>query len=79
MIAITSCVKRLAVPGPPPGPWEARTAPVESKVAAGITPTAKGNLRRRFRDEAMTISYVETIAEDTQHRLRRFCNLSPEL
>ena len=56
MIAMTSCVKGLAVPGPPPGPCEASTVPAESSAAAGITVTAKGNIQRRFRDEAKTIS-----------------------
>jgi hypothetical protein len=59
MIAMTNCVKGLAVPGPPPGPWEASTKLAESKAAADVTATAKGECH--FRGEAMMISRDEKL------------------
>jgi hypothetical protein len=58
MIAMISCVKGLAVPGPPPGPWEASAALAESMAAAGISESAKGERQPRFTREAMSISRV---------------------
>jgi hypothetical protein len=72
MIAMTSCVKWLAVPGPPPGPWEASAALVESRAAADINATAKGELGCRFRDEAMMIFRDEKLQEDADRSMCRF-------
>jgi hypothetical protein len=69
MIAITSCVKLLAVPGPPPGPCEAKVAPVHDRQAT-IAVAAKA--KRDMRDDAMTISCDEKLSEDTDDSLRRF-------
>jgi hypothetical protein len=52
---MTSCVKWLAVPGPPPGPWDAHAALAESKAAADVKATAKRDIQRDFRTDAMTI------------------------
>jgi hypothetical protein len=58
MIAMASCVKLLAVPGPPPGPWDARPWPAENKaIPAGAK--AKRDIQGIFRDDAMTISCDE--------------------
>jgi hypothetical protein len=64
MIAMTSCVKWLAVPGPPPGPWEAIAKLAESKAAAdvnatAVNATAKGECH--FRGKAMMISRDEKL------------------
>jgi hypothetical protein len=56
MIAMTSCVKGLAVPGPVPGPWEASAALAQSTAAAGISESAKGDFQSHFLCDAMTIS-----------------------
>jgi len=72
MIAMTSCVKWLAVPGPTPGPWEASKTSAESNVAAGVAAIARGDIQRRLRDEVMTISCDRKFAEDTLRTLRRF-------
>jgi hypothetical protein len=58
MIAMTSCVKGLAAPGPTPGPWEASAGLAQSKAAAGISESAKGDLQSHFLGDAMTISCV---------------------
>jgi hypothetical protein len=58
MIAMTSCVKGLAVPGPPPGPWEASAALAQSTAAAGKSESAKGERQPHFIPEAMSISRV---------------------
>jgi len=63
MIAMISCVKWLAVPGPPPGPWEASARLAESKAAGDVNATAKGECH--FRGEAMMISRDEKFAVDT--------------
>jgi hypothetical protein len=52
---MASCVKLLAVPGPPPGPWDARAWPAENKaIITGAK--AKFDSLGIFRDDAMTIS-----------------------
>jgi hypothetical protein len=56
MIAMTSCVKWLAVPEPPPGPRDANAEGAESNAAVVANATAKGELQCRFRGEAMMIS-----------------------
>jgi hypothetical protein len=56
-MAIVSCVKLLAVPGPPPGPCDASAAWAESKtVAADAKESAVRHDRRHFPDEGMKIS-----------------------
>src|ERR1700722_6498313 len=54
MTAITSWMRSLAVPGPPPGPCEARAAPAGSKAAATAAPIR--DIRGVKRDGVMTIS-----------------------
>jgi len=79
MIAIASCVKLLAVPGPPPGPWDAKAASAHNKQAAanGVAKAA-GDIRGNFRDDAilrddaMTISCDRKRSEDTDGSLYRF-------
>jgi hypothetical protein len=52
---MATCVKPLAVPGPPPGPCDARAWPAENKaIPAGAK--AKRDIEGVFRDAAMTIS-----------------------
>jgi hypothetical protein len=51
---MVSWVKLLAVPRPPPGPWDAKAAPVHELMRGGITKTARDI--QIFRDDAMTIS-----------------------
>lgn len=56
IMAIASCVKLLAEPGPPPGPWDAKaasahTSPVATKAAAMAQVCIF-----LLRDDAMTIS-----------------------
>jgi hypothetical protein len=58
MIAMTSCVTELAVPGPTPGPWEASAALAQSEAAADMSESAKGDLQSHFLGDAMTISCV---------------------
>jgi hypothetical protein len=70
MIAMTSCVKGLAVPGPVPGPWEASAALAQNAAAAGISESAKDELQPHFIRDAMSIS--SEFAEDTDRSLRRF-------
>ena len=73
MMAITSWVKLLAVPGPPPGPCEARAALAGSKTAVtAAVAKAIRDIRGVMRDEVMTISCDGTFSEDTDDRLRRF-------
>src|ERR1700720_842956 len=79
MIAMASCVKLLAVPGPPPGPWDARAWPAENK-AIPTGAAAKGDIQGIFRDDAMTISCDEKRSEDTDDSLCRFwkcCHAEP--
>jgi hypothetical protein len=59
MIAMMSWVKGLAVPGPPPGPWEASAKLAESKAAADVNATANGECH--FRGKAMMISRDEKL------------------
>ena len=76
---MASCVKLLAVPGPPPGPWDARAWPAENKaIPAGAT--AKRDIQGIFRDDAMTISCDEKRSEDTDDSLCQFwkcCHAEP--
>jgi hypothetical protein len=76
-MAIASWVKLLAVPGPPPGPWDAKAGLADSKaVIAGAAAKASckipGLFRGIFRDDAMTISCDEKLSEDTDDSLYRF-------
>jgi hypothetical protein len=61
MIAMTSCVKWLALPGTPPGPCDANAEGAERKAAVVAHATAKGELQCRFRGEAMMISRNEKL------------------
>ena len=70
MIAITSCVKWLVVPGPPPGPWEASAQLAQSKAAGDVNATAKGECH--FRGKTMMISRDEKLWEDTDRSMCRF-------
>jgi len=78
MIAIASCVKLLAVPGPPPGPWDAKAAFANKQVAANGAAKAACDIRGNFRDDAilrddvMTISCDRKRSEDTDGSLYRF-------
>ena len=73
MIAIASCVKLLAVPGPAPGPCEAKAALAHNKPAT-TDEAAKANRDSRcvMKYDAMTISCDEKLSEDTGGILRRF-------
>ena len=73
MIAIASCVKLLAVPGPPPGPCEAKAALAHNKTATtDEAANAKRDIRHPIKDDAMTISCDEKLSEDSGGILRRF-------
>jgi hypothetical protein len=73
MIAIITCVKLLAVPGPPPGPCEAKAAFAHNKPAtADMAAKAKRDTRCLMEDDAMTISCGEKLSEDTDGSLSRF-------
>jgi hypothetical protein len=73
MIAIANCVKLLAVPGPTPGPCEAKAAFAHNKPAtADIAAKAKRDIRCLMRDDAMTISCGEKLSQDTDGSLSRF-------
>jgi hypothetical protein len=72
-------VELLALPGPPPGPWDANAALAHNKQAAanGVTKAARdirGNFRDDaiLRDDAMTISCDRKRSEDTDGSLYRF-------
>jgi hypothetical protein len=70
-------VKPLAVPGPPPGPWDAKAALVHNKQAADVAKAARdirGNFRDDaiLRDDAMTISCDRKRSEDTDGSLSGF-------
>src|SRR5947208_15755031 len=68
MIAIANCVKLLAVPGPTPGPCEAKAAPAHDRQAT----IAVADIRCLVRDDAVTISCGEKLSEDTDGSLRWF-------
>jgi hypothetical protein len=70
MMAMASWVKPLAVPGPPPGPCEAKAALADSKVAAEAPAKASRDIECLRRD--ITISCVEAFAEDTRDSPGRF-------
>jgi hypothetical protein len=73
MIAMASCVKLLAVPGPPPGPCDAKATPAHDKPATvAAAAEAKRDIRCLVRDDAMTISCDEKFSEDTGDSLCRF-------
>src|SRR6266404_5570793 len=57
MMAIASWVKLLAVPGPPPGPCEAKAAPAHSEVRT-VDAAAKAIIRV-VQDNVIAISCVE--------------------
>jgi hypothetical protein len=70
---MASCVKLLAVPGPPPGPWDAKAALTHNKLATvEVAAKVKCDIRGILRDNAMTISCDEQVAEDTDNILYRF-------
>jgi hypothetical protein len=73
MIAIITCVKLLAVPGLTPGPCEAKAAFAQNKPATtDMAAKTKHDIRCLMRDDAMTISCDEKLAEDTDGSLSRF-------
>jgi len=73
MIAMANCVKLLAVPGPPPGPCEAKAAPAHDKqTTVAVAAEAKRDIRCLMRDDAMIISCGEELSEDTDGSLRWF-------
>jgi hypothetical protein len=60
MMAIASWVKLLAVPGPPPGPWDAKAAPAQSEArTVDAVAKASGGMRRPVRDNVIAISCVD--------------------
>lgn len=68
---MASCVKLLAVPGPPPGPWDAKAALAHDKLATvDVAAKAACDIRGIVRDEVMTISHK--LSEDTAGSLYRF-------
>jgi hypothetical protein len=72
-MAIASWVKLLAVPGPPPGPWDARAGLANNEAASiDVAAKAKADIRSIFRDDVMTISCDEKLSEDTDDSLYRF-------
>ena len=73
MIAMASCVKPLAAPGPPPGPWDAKAALAHNRQAAanGVAKAAC-DIRGIFRDDVTTISCDRKLSEDTDGSLYRF-------
>jgi hypothetical protein len=76
-MAIASWVKLLAVPGPPPGPWDAKAGLADSKAAiAGAAAKASADIGSLVRFDAMIISCKERLSEDTGESLCRFCKLS---
>jgi hypothetical protein len=67
MIAIAVWVKLVAVPRPPPGPWDARTGLTDSSaMPADAAAIAKREVRCLFRDDAMAIS-----CDDALQKIRR--------
>jgi hypothetical protein len=71
-MAMASCVKLLAVPGPPPGPCEAKAALAANKPAAVDEVTnATRDIRCIRRNHAMTISCDDQVAEDTDENVFR--------
>jgi hypothetical protein len=54
-MAMASWVKPLAVPGPPPGPWEAKAADVAG-AAMSVAVNARRDIRCIIPDNGMTIS-----------------------
>jgi hypothetical protein len=79
MIAMAIWVKLPAVPGPPPGPWEATAAPVQSEVASvDAAARAKADIGSPDRFDAKIISCDEKLSEDTDESLIRFCRMSRE-
>jgi hypothetical protein len=73
MIAIITCVKLLAVPGPTPGPCEAKAAFAHDNPAtADMAAKAKRDIRCLVSDDAMTISCGEKLSPDTDGSLCRF-------
>src|SRR6266699_427689 len=59
MTAIASWVKLLAVPGPPPGPCEAKAAPAHSEVRTGDAAAKASCGIRAVRDDVIAISCVD--------------------
>src|ERR1700682_3690881 len=63
-MAMTSCVKLLAVPGPPPGPCEAKAGPAHDRqTTIDGAAKAKRDIRCLMRGDAMTISGGEKLSE----------------
>jgi hypothetical protein len=59
-MAIASCVKPEAVPGPPPGPWDAKAVSVHIRpIAIKVVTIAGADIGSLFPDDAMTISCDE--------------------
>jgi hypothetical protein len=71
MMAIANCVKPLAVPGPPPGPCEAKAAVADNEVTRADA-KASCDSPSLVRDDAMTISCDAKFSEDTDDSLFRF-------
>jgi hypothetical protein len=65
-------MKLLAVPGPAPGPCEAKAALVHSEQFRLNAVHVSAVARCRARDVVMTISRDEKFPEDTADSLRRF-------
>src|ERR1017187_717878 len=61
-MAMTSWVKLPAVPGPPPGPCDAKAALAHNRPAAvDVVAKARRDLPSLIRDDAMTISCDEKL------------------
>jgi hypothetical protein len=66
-------VKLLAVPRPPPGPWDAKASPAHSKLPTVDAATSVHcDIPDIFRNDVMTISCDGSVAEDTDDSLGRF-------
>src|ERR1700736_1067412 len=75
MIAIASWVKLLTVPGPPPGPCEAKAALAHNRLAsADVAAKTNCDTRCAVRDDAMAISCNVTLSEDRDDSVGGFEN-----
>src|SRR5215211_7212156 len=65
MIAIASCVRPLAVPGPAPGPCDAKAASPQHRPVTVDATTATRKIRPLAANPVMATSHDEHTAEDT--------------
>jgi hypothetical protein len=70
------CVKPLAVPGPPPGPCEAKAVDVASEAASMDAVVIARWIRCLNRNDGMMISCGEKFSEDTATIYAGFENIA---